>query len=221
MKEKTIDILRALRFPTTFIVGLWVIHTVRTIAGLDLTFLGVLPREWSGLPGIFTAPLIHGEWQHLILNTIPLAALSVVLFLFYRRVAVKVFLFIYVMSGLGVWLFARPHTHHIGASGVVYGLLAFVFWSGIFRRNMRAIVLALIVLVMYSGYFPGIVPGAPGISWESHLFGAVSGILIAWVFRDKIEPDEVPPHEEEEDEPERYFLPRDVFERTLAERGER
>jgi len=217
MKEKTIDVLRALRFPMIFIVALWVIHVASAISGIHLGFLGVLPRELVGLPAILTAPLIHGGWQHLISNTLPLAALSTVIFLFYRRVAVKAFLLIYLLSGLGVWLFARPHTHHIGASGVVYGLIAFVFWSGIFRRNLRSIVLALIVLVMYSGYFPGIVPGEAGISWESHLFGACSGILIAWIYKGRIEPDEVPPPAEPE-EPSHYFLERDTFERTLAER---
>jgi len=201
-----------------FIVGLWVIHTVSFFTGLHLAFLGVLPREWSGLVGILTSPLIHGDWQHLISNTVPLAALSAVLFLFYKRVAVKTFLLIYVLSGIGVWLFARPYTHHIGASGVVYGLVSFVFWSGVFRRNLRSIVLALIVLVMYSGFFPGIVPSTEGISWESHLFGACTGILIAWMFKGKIEPDEVVETVPEIPEPTRYFLPRDTFERTIAER---
>jgi membrane associated rhomboid family serine protease len=218
MKEKTISVLRALRFPMVFIVTLWVIHTLSFIADVRPAFLGVLPRELKGLVGIFTAPLIHGEWQHLISNTVPLAALSSVIFLFYRRVAVKAFILIYLLSGIGVWLFARPHTHHIGASGVVYGLIAFVFWSGIFRRNLRSIVLSLIILVMYSGYFPGIVPGDNGVSWESHLFGACAGILIAWIFKARTEADESPPPVPEQPEPERYFLPRDVFEKTLAER---
>jgi membrane associated rhomboid family serine protease len=218
MKEKTIDIIRALRFPITFVVALWVIHTLSLVIGVRLGFLGVLPREWYGLAGVFTAPLIHGDWQHLISNTVPLAALSTVMFLFYRRVAVKGFLLIYLLSGIGVWLFARPYTHHIGASGVVYGLISFVFWSGVFRRNFRSIVLALVVLIMYSGYFPGIVPGEAGVSWESHLFGAFSGILIAWVFKDRIEPDEVTRPYEDSGDPERYFLPRDTFERTLSER---
>jgi membrane associated rhomboid family serine protease len=218
VKQKTIDILNALRFPMVFIVTLWVIHTVSFILGIHLGYLGVLPREWSGLIGIITAPLIHGEWQHLISNTVPLAALCAVLFLFFRRVAVKSFLLIYLLSGIGVWLFARPHTHHIGASGVVYGLISFVFWSGVFRRNVRSIVLALIMLVMYSGYFPGIVPGEEGVSWESHLLGAIVGILIAWLFKERIEEDEVVQPVKESPEPERYFLPRDVFEKTMAER---
>ena len=218
MKQKTLDILHALRFPTLFIIALWVIHTIGFFTGANLAYLGVLPRDWSGALGIFTSPLIHGEWQHLISNTVPLAALSVVLFLFFRRVAVKVFLLIYFLAGLGVWLFARPHTHHIGASGVVYGLIAFVFWSGVFRRNVRSIVLALIVLVLYSGYFPGIVPGEEGVSWESHLSGAIAGILVSWLFKAQIEPDEVIKPVEESPEPQNYFLPRDVFESTIEER---
>jgi membrane associated rhomboid family serine protease len=220
MKQKTLAIFHALRFPTLFIIALWVIHTVAFVTGTHLAYFGVLPRDWNGALGIVTSPLIHGEWQHLISNTVPLAALSVVLFLFFRRVAVKVFLLIYFFSGLGVWLFARAHTHHIGASGVVYGLIAFVFWSGIFRRNLRSIVLALIVLVMYSGYFPGIVPGEEGVSWESHLSGAVVGILVSWLFKAQIEPEEVPKVIEENPEPQEYFLPRDVFEKTMAEREE-
>lgn len=220
MKQKTLDVLHALRFPMLFIVSLWVIHTISFILDLRLGYLGVLPREARGLVGIVTAPLIHGEWQHLISNTVPLAALSVVVFLFFKRVAVKVFLLIYILSGIGVWLLARPYTHHIGASGVVYGLISFVFWSGIFRRNLRSIVLALVVLILYSGYFPGIVPGDDGVSWESHLLGAFAGILIAWIFKDRIEPDETAIPVEETVEPGRYFLPRDVFEKTIAEREE-
>ena len=201
-----------------FIVALWVIHTISFFADLNLAFLGVLPRKASGLVGILTAPLIHGDWQHLISNTIPLAAMSAMLFLFFRRVAVKTFLLVYLLSGIGVWLFGRPDTHHIGASGVVYGLISFVFWSGIFRRNLRSIVLALVILVMYSGYFAGIVPGEERISWESHLLGACAGIFLAWLYKSKIEPDEKVEPVVETAEPERYFLPRDTFDRTLAER---
>lgn len=218
MKQRTLDILNALRFPVVFIVALWVIHTTAFFTGTRLGYLGILPRDPSGLIGIFTAPLIHGGWQHLISNTVPLAALSAVLFLFFRRVAVKVFLLIYILSGIGVWLVGRPDTHHIGASGLVYGLISFVFWSGVFRRSLRSIVLALVMLIMYSGYFPGIVPGEAGISWESHLFGAITGILIAWVFKGKVEEDEIEEPVAEDPEPDRYFFPRDVFERTLEER---
>jgi len=124
------------------------------------------------------------------------------------------------LSGLGVWIFAQPYTYHIGASGIVYGMVSLVFWNGIFRRNVKSIVLALIVLVLYGGFFPGIVPGKPGISWESHLLGAAAGIFLAWWYRKDIEEDEIlpPPNEEEEEEVKEYYLPRDTFDMTLEER---
>jgi membrane associated rhomboid family serine protease len=111
---------------------------------------------------------------------------------------------------------AEPGSYHIGASGVVYGMVSLVFWTGIFRRNMKSVVLALIMLVLYAGYFAGIVPGKEGISWESHLLGAVAGILMAWVYKKDIEVDEIPEIiAEEEEEEKEFFLPRDVFEKKL------
>jgi len=147
-----------------------------------------------------------------------MAALSALIFLFYRRVAVKSFMLIYLLTGLAVWAFGRD-VWHIGASGVVYGLLSFVFWNGIFRRSFKSIALSLAILIMYSGYFIGIVPGKPGISWESHLYGALVGILVSYLFKDAIERDEVPePPMLDETLPNGYLLPRDVFDKTLAER---
>lgn len=219
MKEKTIRAIEALRFPFIFILMMWIVHVFKVVFNLPLGYLGVLPRHVEGLKGIFTAPLIHGDWGHLISNTVPLAVLSVLIFLFYRRVAVKSFMLIYLFTGLAVWVFGRD-VLHIGASGVVYGLLSFVFWSGVFRRSFKAITLALVILVMYSGYFIGIVPGEPGISWESHLLGALVGIGIAYLFKDIIEADEEPKEPEYlyDEQPESYLLPRDTFEKTMVER---
>jgi len=88
------------------------------------------------------------------------------------------FFMIYIITGFSVWLFGRS-VYHIGASGVVYGLISFIFWSGVFRRNLKSIVLALIVIILYSGYLGGIVPNKEGISWESHLLGGIVGIVVA------------------------------------------
>ena len=164
MKEKTVQAIRSLRFPVMFIMMMWAIQVVKSLTGLRLAFLGIFPRELFGLKGVITAPLIHGDWQHLISNTVPMAALCAMVFLFYRRVAVKSFLLIYIFTGLAVWLFGRP-VWHIGASGIVYGLLAFLFWTGIFRRSLKSIVISLVILVMYSGSFLGVVTGPPGVSW--------------------------------------------------------
>jgi hypothetical protein len=97
-------------------------------------------------------------------------------------------------------------------------MVSLVFWSGIFRRNVKSIVLALIILVMYAGFFEGIVPGKEGISWEGHLSGAIAGILLAWIYRKDVEADEIVPEVEEEVEERHYFLPRDTFDMTMAQR---
>jgi membrane associated rhomboid family serine protease len=116
-----------------------------------------------------------------------------------------------------VWVFGRP-VYHIGASGVVYGLIAFIFWTGIFRRNIKSVILALIMLFMYSPMFAGILPNQPGVSWESHLLGGIAGILVAWLFKNEIEQDEEPVESQLEDSGTEYFFNRDVFEKTLSER---
>jgi len=207
-----VKILRRLSFPIGFVGLIWVIHFIQVFAGIDLKTLGVFPREIESLPGILTSPLIHGSWEHLFYNSISFLILSAILFWFYPKIALKSFVWLYLISGLGVWIFAVPNSYHIGASGLVYGMVSLVFWSGIFRRNIKSIVLALIMLVLYAGYFGGIVPGKEGISWESHLLGALAGIILAWIYKSDIEEDEIPvPIIEDDEEEKDYFLPRDVF----------
>lgn len=204
------SITKSLRFPALLILLIWVIHIIKV--GLDLPWnaWGILPRSVTGIRGILTAPLLHGDFGHLIGNSLPLIVLTTMLFLFYKKVALKSFMMIYILTGLAVWLFAR-HVYHIGASGVVYGLISFVFWSGIFRRNLRSIVLALIVTILYSGYFMGIAPNQRGISWESHLFGAIVGIIVAYLLRNEIEPEDE--DESTEEVSEHYYFERDIFDR--------
>ena len=209
-----------MRFPLRFIALLWAIQLLQALSGISLARLGIFPREVFGLKGIITGPLIHGDWHHLISNTVPLVALMGILFVFFRRVAMKSFLTIYILTGLAVWLFGRAPVFHIGASGIVYGLVAFVFWSGVFRRSLQSIVLALIIVVMYSGYFYGILPGQEGISWESHLFGGIIGIMTAWLFKSSLEKAEAPPPPLPEEES-GFFLNRDTFELTREERERR
>ncbi len=114
------------------------------------------------------------------------------------------------------------YSYHIGASGVLYGLISFIFWSGIFRRNIRSIVLALIMILMYSGMIVGLFPDAEGqISWQSHLIGGVIGLILAFQYREILEPDELQHFEKFQFEPEgekQFFLERDTFEKTKSER---
>lgn len=178
--------LEKLLIPLVFPVILWVIHLVSVLFQIDLTRMGILPRNFTGLLGIVTSPMVHGDFSHLISNTIPLVVLGWIIFFFYPKVSYLAFGFIYFFTGLLVWIFARQ-VYHIGASGVVYGFVSFLFFSGIFRRDNKSIALALIITFLYGGLVWGMIPGLKGISWESHFLGAVTGLLAAYIFR-KVDP---------------------------------
>jgi len=193
---------------------LWIVHLIKVLGNFQWGNWGIFPREIKGLYGIFLAPWIHGDFSHLLSNSVPLFFLTTLILFFYQRVAITSFILLYLLTGALVWVFARP-VYHIGASGVVYAMVSFVFWNGIFRRNMKSVVLALVVMIMYSGYFAGIVPGEKGISWESHLLGAISGIVVSFMMKNYIESDEVEvdPWKDEDYTPKDYFLDRDAFDR--------
>ena len=218
MDKETVLFIRKLSFPLSFVGFIWVIHFLQMVLSIDLVRLGVSPRDVEGLPGILTGPMIHGSWEHLFYNSVSFLILGAIMFWFYPSIALRSIVWMYLLSGLGIWIFGQPHSFHIGASGVVYGMVSFVFWSGIFRRNVKSVVLALIVLVMYAGFFEGIIPGKEGISWEGHLMGGISGILIAWLYRRSIEEDEKEVIVEEEPEVKQFYLPRDTFDMTMAQR---
>ena len=179
--EHKLDVVKFLT-PLTFPVALWVIHLISLFLNQDLSKLGLLPRKPAGLLGIITSPLIHGDFSHLISNTLPLIILGWIIFNFYNKISYLLFFFIYFFTGLLVWIFARQ-VYHIGASGLVYGFVSFLFFSGIFRRDNKSIALALVITFLYGGLVWGILPGMEGISWESHLFGAITGLIAAYLFR--------------------------------------
>ena len=215
---------RSLAFSIQLTALISLLHVLRVVTNFPPLSWGILARDTDGLIGIGFAPLLHGSWGHLFSNIPPLAALTFLLFYFYKRIAWQAFSMIYLLTGVAVWGLGRGDVVHVGASGVVYGLVAFVFWSGIFRRNIKSIILALIVLMYYGSMFVGIFPGKEGISWESHLLGALAGIFAAFWYKNKKENDEAPPRYSWEDEApvqdDTFFLDRDVFEKTKAERRE-
>jgi membrane associated rhomboid family serine protease len=214
-------LVESLRFPLLAILVIWSVHFYQSIEHWDAAAYGIMSRRMWGIPGIITGPMVHGSWKHLISNTFPLFVLTGLTIYFYRKVAMRAFWMIYFMTGSAVWLFARP-VSHIGASGIVYGLVSFIFWNGIFRRSLRSIILALIVMLVYSGMFFGILPDQEGISWESHLLGSMAGIFASFWFKGELEDEEI-----EKDDPfalernleKQYFLPRDVFEKTKTQRA--
>ena len=214
--------IESLKFPLLILAFIWLVQLWQIIDGFDPGMYGIMSRRIWGLRGIVTGPLVHGSWKHLISNSVPLFVLTFMSLYFYRKVALQAFWLIYFLTGTAVWLFARP-VSHIGASGVVYGLVAFLFWNGIFRRSLRSIILAAVVMLLYSGMFLGVLPDQEGISWESHLLGSLVGIFVAYLFKAELEEDEAhagdAAHEIEADETKRPFLPNDIFEKTKEQRA--
>ncbi len=168
----------------SFIALIWVIKGIELFSPIDVSDYGVYPRELGGLIGIAFAPMIHGSFEHLFSNTMALFVLMTALFYQYPRSAKQVFLIIYIGSGLGVWLFARS-SFHIGGSGLTHGLMFFLFLIGVLRRDKPAMALAMMVFFLYGSMVWGILPTEERISFESHLFGAVMGILCAITFRNR------------------------------------
>lgn len=183
MSAEAIKFRNSVYFVVSFTLLLWGIKALEWAVALDFGFLGILPRTLSGTMGIITAPLIHGDVLHLISNTFPLLLLGVSVFYFYHRIALEVFAWIYFLSGFWVWMAARD-AYHIGASGLIYGLVAFLFFSGLFRRDTKSLSISLVVIFLYGGMLQGLFPTNGRISWESHLLGALAGGFCAFFYRE-------------------------------------
>ena len=209
MSEEKLKVIRSIWFPLLFLIVLWTIKTTEYFLHTSFSNLGLVPLDPSGLKGIIFFPLLHGSWEHLINNSIPLFVLSFALFYFYRPIAFRVFFLIYFIHGFWLWFFGRQ-SYHIGASGLVYGLGYFLFVSGIIRKNTHLLAISLLVAFLYGSLVWGIFPYDPHISWEGHLTGMVAGIIFAFYYKSygppanigrwKYETDEETYELEEEDE---------------------
>ncbi|MCX6222172.1 MAG: rhomboid family intramembrane serine protease [Bacteroidia bacterium] len=195
---------------SAFVVVLWLIKLVEYEYTLDFAGWGIYPRELDGSWGILFSPLIHGSFAHLAANTVPMFVLMFSLFFFYRKSSALIFVLIYFSTGLFVWLGGRE-AWHIGASGLIYGLAAFLFLSGVLSSNVRLLTISLVVAFFYGGLFWGIFPIKPEISWESHLWGALSGFALAVLFR-KSAPAKPEEQEEEDDVVEGEWMAEEVEE---------
>ena len=183
LHQERIIFQRSLLFASGFTFLLWLVRAIEWGTASNFGMLGILPRHVSGMIGILTGPLIHGTFIHLLSNTFPLLFLLVAVFYFYDKIALEVFAWIYLITGFWVWIAARE-AYHIGASGLVYGLATFLFFSGIFRRDARSVAVAVAIAFLYNGMVQGIIPGDdPNVSWESHLLGSVAGIFCSFYFR--------------------------------------
>ena len=184
MRNTTSKLFFSFLYPSLFVAVLWGIKLFEVAEQVNLSWYGIYPRKTSGLIGIVTAPLLHGDFPHLISNTLPLLVLGPIIFYFYRAIAFNVFFWVYLMTGVWVWA-AGANGYHIGASGIIYGFITFLFFSGIFRKDTRLLALSLFVTFLYGGAIWGIFPLQQGVSWESHMLGSLAGIITAYNFRNE------------------------------------
>ena len=173
---------RGIYLTLSFVFLLWAIKSIAWAEGWDFGYFGILPRTLKGSIGIITGPLIHGDLVHLISNSLPLLILGLGLFYFYHRIALEVFVWIYLATGFWVWVIGRE-AYHIGASGIVYGLMMFIFWGGVLRKNPRSLAISMIIFFLYGYMIYGLFPGDENVSWESHLMGSIAGIFLAIYFK--------------------------------------
>lgn len=170
----------ALKLALGFVALLWLLGLLGW--GLELERFGIRPREWGGLPGILFAPLLHAGFSHLIANSLPLLVLGTTLLHIYPQSAFRVLPSVWLGPGIAVWLFARGGVH-VGASGLVYGLVSFIFVAGLIHRDRRAVAASLLVAFMYGTLAWGVLPINPVLSWETHLSAAVIGVAMAVILR--------------------------------------
>lgn len=209
MKEEKRRILTSISISAAIVAVMWVVKAVEMIANISVSFLGILPIQAKGLPGILFSPLIHADLAHLTANSAPFFILTAALFYYYKSDAIRILIYSWLITGLWVWLFARGNAVHIGASGVVYALAAFHFVSGVIRREPRLMAFSLLVAFLYGsmvwGVFPEFFPER-NISWESHLMGFLAGTVLAFFFKHSGPQPKVYlwPEEDDEETPEWY-----------------
>lgn len=184
MSDEKKRFVYSLVFPGFFLLLIWAVKFFEFSMELSFVSGGVYPRKWSGLQGILFSPLIHGGWRHLINNSMPAFLLSLALFYFYRDIAYKIWGLIYLMGGILLWGIGRE-AYHIGASGLIYGLAAFLFLSGMIRRVRSLTAISLLVVFWYGSMWWGLLPLDFEVSFEAHIAGAVSGVVLAIVYRDQ------------------------------------
>jgi membrane associated rhomboid family serine protease len=164
----------------TFVAIFWMLEILdQFVFRGSLDIFGIIPHQVIGLRGILFAPFLHGDFPHLIANTVPFLILGWLVMLQETSDFFIVTGLTMLVGGLGVWLFATPGSIHIGASILIFGYLGFLLLRGYFQRNIPSILLSILVFLLYGGTIWGVLPSRPGISWQGHLFGFLGGVLAA------------------------------------------
>ncbi len=165
--------------PFRFLMLMWLFFSVSFFFNIDFGFLGILPRSYFGLIGIFTGPLVHGNLNHISSNSVPVLFLGTILYFFYPKIANRIFLQCYFFTNILVWFFGRTFLH-IGASGLIYALAFFLISIGFFEGKFRALIISIAVLAVYGSLIYTAFDFNQAVSWESHLFGALVGFTSAY-----------------------------------------
>ncbi len=176
--------IHSLVFPLFFLLIIWMIKLIEVSLDLNFATWGIYPLKLKGLKGIILSPLVHANFRHLLDNSLPLLILGVAIFYFYSKVAYRVFFLTYIMVGIWVW-FGGREAYHIGASGLIYGFASFLFFSGILLGEVRLLAISLLVVFLYGSMVWGIFPIKKGISWESHMLGAIAGLILSFYYRNQ------------------------------------
>lgn len=164
------------------VLSLWLVYWFEVKFGFNFNEFGVFPRTLSGLRGILFSPFIHGDIKHLYHNSAPLFVLLFSLLYFYKDIAWKVFIYGTLLTGLLTWFIAR-RSYHIGASGIIYLLFSFIFFSGVIRKNYRLIAVSLMVIFLYGSMVWYLLPVKESVSWEGHLSGFLVGLSFAVFYK--------------------------------------
>ena len=205
MKDKSNKRIFSIIFlPLLFVIIIWCVKIIEYVFSFSFIHFGVLAKEFSGIKGIIFYPFIHSDWNHLLNNTFPVFILLIMLFAFYRKIAIQIFSYLFLISGALLWLIGRPDSYHIGASGIIFGLASFLITSGIIRKNPKLASISLLVIFLYGSLIWGIFPFKINMSWEGHLSGFLTGVLLAIFYR-KEGPERKKYSWEEEEEEEEIF----------------
>ena len=182
-RKKTKNLFKILFVPMMFLLIMWTTHLFQFVFNISFIKLGVLPKTYMGLKGIFLSPFIHKDWSHLINNSYPILVLGTLLFYSYKKIAYRIFFLLFIFSGVFLWMIGRQ-SFHIGASGIIYSLASFLFFSGIIRKNPPLTAISLVVLFLYGSMIWGLFPINKFSSWEGHLSGFITGLVISILFRE-------------------------------------
>lgn len=178
--------LGSLAIPALLVALMWAVKVIEAAFDMDLGRWGLIPQTAHGLIGILTMPFLHGGWDHLIANSVPMLVLGTALYYCYPTLSNRVLLIGWLGSGLLTWCIGSPESLHVGASGVIYALNLFLIVSGFIRGNRMLIVISLIMVFLYGGFIWGMIPALAkpqNISWEGHLSGAIVGIALALLYK--------------------------------------